>query len=121
MRSSTSRKRPPRSMTAATVTSGFQTMRQDTAGRAPLQARRRPADSAAGDPYLALLDHARLPDGIEFLQVLARDRGIIEAGDALGAIRTQAVNNRAIIRDAVRCGEFAILWRADADLEVTGE
>src|ERR1700722_5249665 len=122
MRSSTSRKRRSRSISAATVTSGFQTMGEGY--RAPDVSGRRLArtfSSAACDPHFALFDHARLPDGIEFLQVLARDRGIVEAGDALGTIGTQAVNNRPVIGDAVRCGEFAILRRADADLEVTGE
>src|ERR1700733_14778845 len=112
MRSSTSRKRPLRSMTAATVTSGFQTMAKDTVRRGAAAGTRRHRQdraSAAGDPDLALLDHACLPDGIEFLQVLARDRGIIEAGDALGTIGTQAINNCAIVGDAVGGSELAVL------------
>src|SRR5690242_18866502 len=98
MRSSTSRNCCSRSMTAATVTSGFQTMRQDTARAGPSAISRRPCtgaatigSSAARDPDIALLGRAGLPDGVEFLQILARDRRIAEAGNALGAIGPQAV------------------------------
>ena len=71
--------------------------------------------------HLTLFDHARLPDCIEFLQVLARDRRVVEAGDALGAIGAQPVDDRTIVGDAVGGGELAILGGADPDLEITGE
>src|SRR5690348_1644859 len=98
MRSSTTRNRLSRSMTAATVTSGFQTMPQHNAG-ASLRGcdrsaclRRERIAALASAPRRAQLwgfAPARLPDGVEFLQVLASDRWIVKASDAFGAVGVQ--------------------------------
>jgi len=97
-------------------------MAQDSARpRASGQAPRQKAALAAGDPDLALFDHARLPDGIEFWQVLASNRGLLKPAMPSARSAAQTIDDRAIIGDAVGGGKFTILRRSDPDLQIAGE
>src|SRR2546430_15638705 len=86
MRSSTTRKRPAVSVTAATVTSGVRGMRGIIAvGGATVGE----AISAAACGAQPALDRAGVPHLIEFLQIQAGGGRIVDVGDPVPAVRSE--------------------------------
>src|ERR1700732_1667085 len=100
MRSSTTRKRPACSLTAATVTSGFHAMHDSiAAGGAAVSPR-----SATPGGAKSVLRSARVPHRIELCQIKLGDRRIVEVGYAIPGVRAHAIYNRPIVRDQVGRG-----------------
>src|SRR5581483_7146283 len=100
MRSSTTRKRPSVSVTAATVISGWDmTELYSVAAKARL--------SAAAGGAQAVLGRARVPDLVEFLQVEARDRRIVDVRDTVPGVGAHAVDDGAVIRNEICGGALA--------------
>src|SRR5437762_10127559 len=118
MRSSTTRKRPAVSVTAATVTSGIRGMRGIIAvGGATVGE----AISAAACGTQAALDRARVPHLIEFLQIHAGGGRIVDVGDTVPAVGAHTVDDRPVVGDEIRGGA---LWRLRghvADVGATGQ
>src|SRR3981189_3244575 len=101
MRSSTTRKRPAVSVTAATVTSGGRGMEGIIAvGGAPVGG----AISAAACGAQAALDRARVPHLIEFLQVQPGGRRVVDVGDPVPAVGAHTVDDRTVVGDEIRGG-----------------
>src|SRR3979490_713798 len=118
MRSSTTRKRPAVSVTAATVTSGVRGMQGIIAVGGATVGR---AISAAACGAQAALDRARVPHLIEFLQVQPGGRRIVDVGDTVPAVGAHTVDDRPVVGDEIRGGA---LWRLGgyvADVDPTGQ
>src|SRR3569833_534369 len=99
IRSSTTRKRPLSSVTAATVISGLCGMRASiSALRA--SARRVSLTTAGGSE--AVLGSAGVPDVIEFGEVELGDGLVVEVGDAVPGIGAHPEDDGLVVRDQVR-------------------
>src|SRR6267154_5818611 len=98
MRSSTTRKRPAVSVTAATVTSGVRMQGIIAVGGATVGG----AISAAACGAQAALDRARVPHLIEFLQVQPGGRRIVDVGDTVPAVGAHTVDDRPVVGDEIR-------------------
>src|ERR1700742_2285911 len=96
MRSSTTRKRPSFSVTAATVISGL-------LGDMRAIIARRVVSAAPGDAQ-TLVYGAGIPDDVEFLEVQPGDGRIVDIGDAVPGVGTHAVHDRAVIGDQIGGG-----------------
>src|ERR1039457_5370230 len=100
MRSSTTRKFPSFSVTAATVMSGFHAMRDIIAGGGVADGR----CSATPRDVQPVLRGARVPDCIEHSQIELGHRRIVEVGYAVPGIRAHAIHDRTIVSDQIGRG-----------------
>src|SRR6185295_4080255 len=108
MRSSTTRKRPSVSMTAATVTSGLSGMLAMVAVAAESIGASAPAGGAQ-----AVLGCARVPHAIELTQVELRHGRVVEIRDAVPGIGAHAEHDRPVVGDQIGGGA---LWRIARDV-----
>src|SRR5580698_3392659 len=116
IRSSTTRKRPSVSVTAATVISGERAMLRIIAG-----SRTAAISSASASDSQAVLGCAGVPDRVKFLQIEPGGGGIIGIGDAVPRIRTHAVDDRSIVSDQVCRCTLRGLCRDIADIDAARE
>src|SRR3984957_19895056 len=116
MRSSTTRKRPSVSVTAATVISGERAILRIIAGSRTAAIR-----SASASDSQAMLGCAGVPDRVEFLQIEPGGGGIIGIGDAVPRIRTHAVDDGSIVGNQVRRSTLRSLCRDIADIDAARE
>src|ERR1700722_7395879 len=116
MRSSTTRKRPSVSVTAATVMSGERAMLRIIAC-----SRTAAIGSASARDSQAVFGCACVPDRVEFLQIEARGRRVIGISDAVPGICAHAVDDGSIVRDQV-CRRTLRSLRGDvADIDAARE
>src|SRR5665213_1645769 len=113
IRSSTTRKRPSLSLTAATVMSGFHAMRDIiTAGEiASRSCSATPCDSQS------LFGGACIPDAVELGQIEFSYRGIVEVGDPIPGVGAHAVGDRAVIGDQISRGALRRFGGNVADVD----
>src|ERR1700738_3578951 len=108
MLSSTTRKRPAVSVTAATVTSGVRGMQGIIAVGGATVGETSGRQSAAACDAQAVLDRARVPHLIEFLQIQPGGHRVVDVGDTVPAVGAHTVDDRTVVGDEIRGGA---LWR----------
>src|SRR5487761_372560 len=79
------------------------------------------ADLYAAYGVQPVLGRAGIPDLIEFLQVQARDRRIVDVRDAVPGIGAHAVDDGPVVRDEIGRGSLAGLRRDVADVDAARE
>src|SRR5581483_1009994 len=124
IRSSTTRNRPLFSATAATVTSGDLGMSSSIGAAACAESiivGLSSCPASARQTQATVLRGARVPDGVEFLQVELRDGRVVGVSNAVPCIGPHAINDRAIVGDEIRRGALRGLGGDVANVDATRE